>query len=234
MNNFFTYVQRINTLLIFGGLVLLALFVLIGMGSIYDTDKRDVVTTTTRQGSKAEMRFHLDDHLDIPGTDTHMLKLTASKTKSGGIYSGYERDMRNILFLSDEEKPARWLFSNQSRVIHTATQLQAQDTDNKTNTTNIVTVALYYVYSEKDTTGDGEITQNDKSSLGLSHANGEGFTTVLTGIDRVYSVSLAKPYAISVLYRIGKELRHARYSVETLAKLSDRKVTAIPGVEYRG
>lgn len=234
MNNFFTYVQRINTLLIFGGLVLLALLALIGMGSLYKSDKRDVVTTTTVAGSKAQLRFNLDEHQDITGTDTHMLKLTARKTESGSVYSGYERDTRNILFLSDEERPARWLFPDQSRVIHTATQLQTQDIDNNTNTTKIVTVALYYVYSEKDTTGDGEIDQRDKASLGLSRANGEDFTTVLTGVDRVYSVSLAKPHAISVLYRNGKNLRHAKYSIETLAKMFDREVTAVPGVEHHG
>lgn len=226
-------IRRINSLLLFGGLIAFTLLMLWGVGSSDEERNRDVVATAKSGDSSEKLNFRLEDVKDIPGADTQMLKLTASKTRSG-IYSGYEHDTRNILFLAGDDKAARWLFPDQSRVIHTAIQLQAQDIDNKTNTTNIVTVALYYVYSEKDTTGDGEITQSDKSSLGLSRANGEDFATVLTGIDRVYSVSLAKPYAISVIYRTGRNLRHAQYSVETLAKIFDREVTNIPGVENSG
>lgn len=233
MNTFFTYIRRINVLLVFAGLVALSLLILRGIGSSTEQNKQEVVTTSSATGSKEELRFYLDELKDIPGTHTQMLKLTASKTKPGLVYSGYERDTRNILFLSGDEKSARWLFPDQNHVIHTSTQLQAQDEDKKTTGADKVTVALYYLYSNKDTTGDGEITKDDKASLGLSKANGEGFTTVLAGIDRVYSVSLAGDHSISVLYRIGKNLQHARYSVVTLARVFDREVTAIPGIEYR-
>ena len=99
---------------------------------------------------------------------------------------------------------------------------------------NKTTQALYFVYANKDTTGDGEITQGDRSKIGLSKANGEGFTTVLSDIDHGYSVSLIGDRLISILYRVGKSLRQARYSVGTLGKEFDREVVAIPGVEYRG
>lgn len=233
MNTFFTYIRRINSLLLFGGLVAVALFFVWAIGSGLERNNRDIVTTVNQAGSAEELHFHLDDIKDIPGINTQMLKLTAGKTKSGLAYSGYERDTRNILFLSGDDKAARWLFPDQDHVIHTAAQLQAKDEDKKTADADKVTVALYYLYSDKDTNGDGEITKDDKASLGLSKADGEGFTAVLAGIDRVYSVSLTEGQAISVLYRVGKSLRHARYSVETLAREFDREVTAIPGVEYR-
>lgn len=231
MNTFFTYIRRINSLLLFGGLVVFTLLVLWGIGSSIEARNRDVVATARTPGTSEELSFRLDEVNGIPGTDTQMLKLTASKTQSGIGYSGYERDTRNVLFLSGDDKAARWLFPNQARVIHTAAQLQAQDEGDKTAGANKVTVALYYLYSDKDTNGDGEIDNEDKASLGLSRANGEGFTTVLVGIDRVYSVSLTGGQAISVLYRVGQSLRHARYSVATLARVFDREVTSIPGIE---
>lgn len=50
---------------------------------------------------------------------------------------------------------------------------------------------------------------------------------------RLYSVSLAGERSISILYRVGKELRHARYAVATLDKEFEREVTAIPGIAHR-
>lgn len=233
MNTFFTYIRRINSLLLFGGLVAVTLLLIWGIGSGLERNNRDVVTTVNQAGSAEKLHFHLDEIRDVPGTNTQMLKLTASKTKSGLAYSGYERDTRNILFLSGDDKAARWLFPDQNHVIHTAAQLQAQDEDKKTADADKVTAALYYLYSDKDTNSDGEITKDDKASLGLSKADGEGFTAVLAGIDWMYSVSLTGNHSISILYRIGKSLRHARYSVETLTREFDREVTAIPGIEYR-
>ena len=233
MNTFFTYLRRINSLLFLAGLLALALLFFRAASSDSAQNKQEIVTTSATPGSKETLRFYLDELQDIPGSDTQMLKLTASKTKPGPVYSGYGRDTRNILFLSGAEKSARWLFPDQNHVIHTSTQLQLQVKDKKTPGADNVTVAFYYLYSDKDTTGDGKITNDDNTSMGLSKANGEGFTAVLAGIDRVYSVSLTENDGISVLYRIGKRLRHARYSAVTLGKVFDREVTAIPGVEYR-
>lgn len=49
-------------------------------------------------------------------------------------------------------------------------------------------MALYFVYSDQDTSGDGEVSKSDRSKLALAKANGEGFANVLSGIDHVYSV----------------------------------------------
>lgn len=231
MNTFFTYIRRINSLLLFGGLTMFTLLVLWGIGSSVEQRNRDVVATAKTSNAGEELRFRLEEAKDIHGTDTQMLRLTASKAQSGIAYSGYERDARNILFLSGDDKAARWLFPNQDNVIHTAAQLLAptEDEPSKGNTA----LALYFVYSDQDTSGDGEITKDDRSKLALAKANGEGFANVLSGIDHVYSVSLAGERSISILYRVGKSLRHARYAVATLGREFDREVVGIPGVEYR-
>jgi len=231
MNTFFTYIRRLNSLLLFAGLVVFALLVLWGIGSSVERSNRDVVATAKAPGAGEELSFRLDEIKDIPGTDAQMLKLTASKTQSGIAYSGYERDIRNILFLSGDDKSARWLFPNQDNVIHTAAQLLAPAEDKNPSGKGVAAQALYFVYSDQDTSGDGEITKDDRSKLALARANGEGFANVLSGIDHVYSVSLVGERSISILYRVGKRLRHARYSVATLGREFDREVVAIPGVE---
>lgn len=231
MEKFFTFVNRFNSLIIFGVLLVLAAIFLLGLGSIYERDKSDVVTRASAPASKETLDYRLAEFTDIPGANTQMLKLTASKSKAGIAYSDYESDTRNILFLSGDEKAARWLFPSQGNVIHTAAPLATAAEERPGR--NKITQALYFVYADQDTNGDGEITQRDRSKIGLSKANGEGFTTVLNDIDHVYAVSLIGDRSISILYRVGKSLRQARYSVGTLASELDREVVAIPGVEYR-
>ena len=229
MKNFFTAIRRINSLLLFGGLIVFTVLVLWGIGSGIEERNRDVVATAKTSKTGEELRFRLEEPKDIPGTDTQMLKLTASKGQSGIAYSGYERDARNILFLSGDDKAARWLFPNQDNVIHTAAQLlaPAEGEPGKGG----AALALYFVYSDQDTSGDGEVTKSDRSKLALAKADGEGFANVLSGIDHVYSVSLTGERSISILYRLGKSLRHARYAVATLGREFDREVVSIPGVE---
>lgn len=231
MKNFFTAIRRINSLLLFGGLIVFTVLVLWGIGSGIEERNRDVVATAKTSKTGEELRFRLEEPKDIPDTDTQMLKLTASKAQSGIAYSGYERNTRNILFLSGDDKAARWLFPNQDNVIHTAAQLlaPAEGEPGKGG----AALALYFVYSDQDTSGDGEVTKSDRSKLALAKADGEGFANVLSGIDHVYSVSLVGERSISILYRVGKSLRHARYAVATLAKEFDREVAGIPGIEHR-
>lgn len=229
MNTFFTFIRRLNSLLLLGGLVAFTLLVLWGIGSGVEERNRDVVATAKTPGTGEELSFRLEEVKDIPGTDTQMLKLTASKTKAGIAYGGYERDIRNILFLTGDDKAARWLFSNQDNVIHTAAHLLEPTEDKNPSGKGGSAQALYFVYSDQDTTGDSEITKYDQSKLALSKANGDDFTNVLSGIDHVYSVSLIGNRSISILYRIGKRLRHARYAVATLDREFDREVAAIPG-----
>ncbi|OJZ17647.1 MAG: hypothetical protein BGP21_05095 [Thiobacillus sp. 65-29] len=92
MNTFFTFIRRINSLLLFGGLVAFTLLVLWGVGSGIKERNRDVVATAKAPGAGEELSFRLEEVNDIPGADTQMLKLTASRTQSGIAYSGYERD----------------------------------------------------------------------------------------------------------------------------------------------
>ena len=232
MEKFFTFINRLNSLIIFGVLFALAALVLWGLGSSYEHDKSDVVTRASAPASKETLDYRLVEFTDIPGANAQMLKLAASKAKAGIDYSSYKSDTRNILFLSGDEKTGHWLFPNQDNIIHTAAPLITGAQEEQSGK-NKITQALYFVYGDKDTTGDGEITQADRSKIGLSKSNGEGFTTVLSNIDQVYSVSLIGGRSISILYRIGKSLRQARYSVGTLTKELDRDVVAIPGVEYR-
>lgn len=232
MDTLFTYIRRFNSLLLFVGLISFVLLVLWVIGSSTEWADRDVVTTATASGTQEELRFRLEDFKDIPGAHTQMLKLTASKAKAGIDYSSYKSDTRNILFLSGDEQASRWLFPNQDNIIHTAAQLTTSS-DEEDPGKNKATQALYFVYADQDTTGDGEITPADRSKIGLSKANGEGFTNVLSDIDHVYAVSLIADRSISILYRVGKSLRQARYSVGTFTRELDREVVAIPGVEYR-
>jgi len=191
------------------------------------------VSVSDASGSKVKLDFHLGEPEYIPGVDTEMLKLTATKTKPGLAYGDYESNERNILFLAGDKKSARWLFPDQNNVIHSAAQLSEQVENESSAGKDKLVRALYFVFSDKDSSGDGEITMHDRVTLGFSKANGDGFVAVLKDIDRLYRVWMPENRTISILYRTGKSLRHARYSVATLAKESDQEIAAIPGIEYR-
>lgn len=231
MKTFFDYIRQINSLLLFGAFVAVAALFIWGFWLDVEGTKREVVAVSGHSGSKEQLHFRLDELTDIRGTDTQMLKLTGSKTKAGLVYSDYQSDTRNVLFLNGDENAAHWLFPTQNNVIHAIGQLYEKVEDKSTSGKETNAKALYFKYSDKDTTGDGEITQYDKSNLGLSRASGEGFVRVLSGIDHLYWVSMRGEETISVLYRTGKSLRHVRYSAATLAKESDLEIVAIPGAE---
>ena len=183
-------------------------------------------------GTEVKLRFHLDMADDIPGANAQMLRLISTTVKlSFDPYGGTENDTRNILFLTGGERVARWLFPHQNNVIHHARQLRLK-TDELQIREN-PTKALYFAYSDKDSNGDGEISEDDRVNLGLSKPDGEGFVTVLTRIDRLFSMSMLGDRTISVLYQTGGIVRHALFSVATLAKSSDRVVVAIPAIEFR-
>lgn len=238
MKTFFAFIKQINSLFLFGILTSIILLVAYGTWSVIKEQNKAahpkaVLSASDASGSKVELRFRIADAKDIPGTNTQMLKLVANKTKAGLLYDDYESDARNMLFLTGDESNARWLFRHQNNVIRTVGQLHVEvEGENPAGKVN-PTKALYFLYSDKDTSGDGEITMYDRANLGLAKANGEGFVTVLTGIDRLYSASMLGDQTISVLYQTGKVIRQALYSVATLAKVSDREIAAIPGVEYR-
>lgn len=233
MKTFFTFISKLNSLFLFGFFASMLLLVALVVWSAFKDQRKDVVTVSDASGSKVEMRFRLVEFKDIPGANAQMLKLTATSVKPGFAYSDYKSDTRNILFLAGDERKARWLFPHQNNVIHTTGLLHSQvEKDNSPSREN-PTKALYIEFSDKDTNGDSEISEDDEVSLGLSKPDGEGFATVLTGIDQLYSVTILGGQSISVLYRAGKMFRHALYSVATLAQMSDREIVAIPEVEYR-
>lgn len=244
MKTFFTFISKLNSLFLFGILVSVLLLVAWevwssfndqrGDWSSFNDQRKDVVAVSDDSGTKVKLRFHLGIAEDIPGSNAQMLDLISTTVKpSFAPYGGTENDTRNILFLTGDERVARWLFPHQNNVIHHARQLWLKADPKESQSRENQTTALYIKYSDKDSNGDGEISKDDRVSLGLSKPDGEGFVTVLTGIDRLFSISMLGDRTISVLYQTGEIVRHAQFSVATLAKSSDQVVVAIPAVEFR-
>ena len=233
MKTFFAFISKLNSLFLFSFFASMLLLVALVVWSAFKDQRKDVVAVSNASGSKVEMHFRLEEFKEIPGANAQILKLTATSVKPGFTYSDYKRDTRNILFLAGDERKARWLFPHQNNVIHTNGQLHSKVETENASSRESPTKALYIKYSDKDTNGDGEISEDDEVSLGLSKPDGEEFATVLTGIDQLYSVSILGDQSISVLYRTGKMFRHALYSVATLAQVSDQEIVAIPDVGYR-
>lgn len=226
MQRLFVVIERLNSIL------LLLIFLIAGASlawlswSSNQRERRGAIELPIGDdSSKAQVLLRFDRVESINGADTQMMRLTAdsesAKFSSGGGYGG---ETRNVLFLTGKEKTARWLFPNQKNLILAAAQLKEESTDEKDS----LTKALYFEYVRDDTDGDGKLSVQDNSNIGLTRSDGTAFVEVLRGVTRVLSYDMLDSRDLSVVYQLGKTVRHARFSLNSLAKETDQEVVTVP------
>jgi hypothetical protein len=160
----------------------------------------------------------------VRGSDTQMLLLSAEDRSEKFSCGGYNSKTRNVLFLSGAEKNTHWLFPSQSHLILVVDQLgEGDDSENK-----VPTKALYFEFITKDSNGDGRITSQDQSTVGLSKPDGAGFVEVLTEVTRVLSHEILDDKVLSIVFQSGQSIRHATFSLGSLAKISEAEVVKVP------
>jgi hypothetical protein len=153
-----------------------------------------------------------------------MLLLSAEDRSEKFSCGGYNSKTRNVLFLSGAEKNTHWLFPSQSHLILVVDQLgEGDDSENK-----VPTKALYFEFITKDSNGDGRITSQDQSTVGLSKPDGAGFVEVLTEVTRVLSHEILDDKVLSIVFQSGQSIRHATFSLGSLAKISEAEVVKVP------
>jgi len=225
MERLFVIIGRINSVLL--------LLVLIGAGiSIFLLswssnrwqDRGAIEVPGNASTSKPPVLLRFGRIENITGANTQMMLLSAERTSEGFSSGGYGSETRNVLFLTGNEKTARWLFPKQSNLILVTAQLREVSKDHKDNPTN----ALYFEYVTEDTNGDGKLSAQDHSHVALSKSDGLGFVEVLQGVSRVLSYEMLGDKHLSVVYQTGKTVRHAKFSVLSFTKEIDQEIVNIP------
>ena len=226
MERLFTVISRINSVLLLVALIGICIFMGWASWSSGRWQQRGTIEVADAGAkSNSPIFLSLERVENIKGADTQMMLLSA-REKSGKLTSGsgYASETRNVLFLTGTEKKARWLFPKQSNVILVAAQLREQSNDLK----EAPAKALYFEFVTEDTDGDGKLSSQDRSNVALSKPDGTAFIQVLSGVDRVLSYEMLNDKQLSVVYQVGKIVRHARFSASSLTKEIDQEIVNVP------
>lgn len=226
MERLFIIIKRINSLLIL--LVLLGVAGLIAFLTLESNrwQRRGAVEVAeSESGTNKPILLNFERVESITGTDTQMMRLSAQRksgTFSSGGYDGSET--RNVLFLNGSEKAARWLFKDHKNIILVSNQLHGESTGSK----EIPTKALYFEYVSEDTNKDGNLSAEDHSNVGLTKPDGTGFLVVLHDVNRVLSFQILDQQHLSIVYQKETVVKHANFSVATMALVSDQVIVNVP------
>jgi hypothetical protein len=157
----------------------------------------------------------------------HNVQYVTLNTGSNGakFSSGYNNtNIRNVLFFVGEEMDATWLFKTHKNLVLCLCKLRENnDYDNKEEV-----VGLYVNVVKKDTDGDGKLTENDLSNIALLNVDGSGYKDVETGIKQIIDSSVTDDgQNVMFLVQVGAAVLMKKYSLRTLNKVSERKISEI-------
>ena len=225
MERFFAIIGRISS-------VLTLLFVL-GLGSVItwvywsnsQWQRRGAIEIPAEKStSNHSVLLRFEPIENINGTNTQIIRLSAQE-KSGKFYSGgYGRETRNILFLTGDEKKARWLFPKQTNLIIVTAQLREKSEDRKDSPVK----AFYFEYVSEDSNDDGKLNAEDQSSVALSKPDGSGVIEILHSVNRVLSYGMLGSQQLSVVYQKDKSVRHAKIAIPAFTVETNQEITSIP------
>ncbi len=229
MERIFVIIGRINSVLLLVALLGASALIFIGWMSWSGSpwQRRGAIEVPAAQDEKASPVFLQFGRVkNIPGANTQMMELT-TEDKSGKFSSGgYANEIRNVLFLTGNEKKARWLFPTHSNLILAAAQLREDSGDSRIRERPIS--ALYFEYVTSDTNGDKKLSPQDLSKVALAKPDGTDFVEVLDGVARVLSYEMLDSHRLTVIYQKGKSVHHARFSVITMTKELDHEIVSVP------
>jgi hypothetical protein len=221
MERFFRIIRRVNSVLF--------LVVLLGAGgctiwyalTLYHWHQsRDRPITADKEDDPDPILLTLGDAETVTGTDVQMLRLMAD----GQYGRRQDQDTRNILFLSANDHRGTWLFPTHDNLILETDQIRPWRSDDL----NAPTKALYIQFIPGDPEHAIGPSQYDPFAVALIRSDGTGLAEVLRDVDEVLSYEQFDANSLSITYRNLEELRLARISLDTFAKLSDDLVTAVP------
>lgn len=166
---------------------------------------------------------------NISGARTQMMRLT-TQDKSGKFSSGgYGSEIRNILFLSGEDKATQWLFKDHKNLIIGVAKLQEDShQENSDNSKQQPTRALYFEFVTEDTNKDGVLSSEDNSRIGISKPDGSNFVVILSNLSRVLAYEMSDKENLSVVYQQDRSVKHARISLVTMKIVSDHEIVKVP------
>jgi len=221
MERFFRIIRRVNSVLF--------LVVLLGVGgcaiwygfALYHWyHPHDRAIAAEEEDEPDPVSLTLGDAETVTGTDIQMLRLTTDDQYG----RRQDQQTRNILFLSAGDHHGTWLFPTHDNLVLETDQIRPWRSDDF----NAPTKALYVQFIPGDPEHAMGPSEYDPVTVALAKSDGSGLVEVLRDVDEVLSYEQFDAGSLSITYRNMEELRLARISLDTFAKLSDDLVITVP------
>lgn len=137
----------------------------------------------------------LFDFQPIQGTPYLMAPINRSDDRSSSFSSyGGGYTTHNLVFLDAVTLATQRLFETNDYLIVSTTEY------GETIDGNFVTQWLVYLVITADSNDDGGLDHRDHMTLATTNAAGEGYTEVITGIDKTFGITLVGPGSLVVAY----------------------------------
>ena len=201
MDKFFKFIDRVNALAFFAGVVLAFGLLLWMIGSsLWDSKAKTSVLVPNASVEKSEV-LSLTAWDFIPETGVQVLKLQSTGGDSSDYaYEGRNYKTRNMLFVSVDGENSTWLFPDQSHLISRIERLTAPDGRTK---------AIYFESRPANEKG------GPRFSLYMAKPDGATPVEVLKDIDHVVSRRISGDSAFFIFQK-GMEIKKVKVSLITL------------------
>lgn len=219
MNRFFAFIKRINTLL----LILLLLFLAFALSKLWENyagrrNGRTIAVVDSGNAEQKTVRMRLGRVERVSGQPVQLVYLLV-EGDSRGFYSGSKaEDRRNVLFVPLEGK-GRWLFPQHQQLLLNSEQLRLEEQP---------TQALLFSVINRDSDGDGRLSDEDKQDIVLCQPDGSGQVTALKEIDHLLSNELLSASKLSLLYQQNHALHQAIFALPSLKLQSEQRISSWP------
>ena len=214
MEQFFKFVDRVNALAFFAGVVLAACLVIWMLASSY-LEKKPITTVVAPQANEEKPQVLTLVAWDyIPELSIQLLKLQAQRNGASEYGEGRRQtNTRNLLFVGNPHEGAKWLFPNQSQSLGRFERLTASDGSTK--------AIAFQAWPEAQ-------KEVDEFSLYLVSPDGERLVEVLKNVTQILSQRKSGD-VLRIIYQTGKEIREAKLRLSSFDVMSNKRVlTVVP------
>lgn len=223
-NRFFLWLTRLNAILILLfllGAIAVSLFAV--LESMRWDNRRAVEVVKEEDKTAQDETLRLGSIDTVCGHDAKYIELQTErkgKSYSSGSSGG---QTRNIIFFTDGNSRAQWLFDHNRYLIDTVRPVPYSYSDCDDDSA----VLIYYVIITDDSNNDGKLSEEDELTIAISDPYGRDYKALLTDADRVLDYELtANNKQLSILLKKGEQVVLRDYSV-TGQLLAEQNVTEI-------
>lgn len=225
-NRFFKYIWRFNALAIAGAAVLCILLGSYLAIELFKNETRERrITNVVNVGDQAKLKeeFALGYPDILPGTEYVRIPLYLDQSYDMSHYSKSSSGNEvNFLFLKTSNNESRWLLEKTNQLF--ISDLILYDKFEAAPTGAAKASGIIYAMVERDTDGDGRLTDKDIITVSKSDVDGRNSENLIEGVERLYSVKQIADDKFMVLYQKNRETISELYSTPSMTQISQRKI----------